>query len=183
MKDFHAGQLSEHLSDWKSITSDQSILESISGEKIEFVSAIPLQTSYPSNSVSKEHKEEVELEIKSLLQKGVIVKSEHEFGDYISPVFTVPKSDGNVRLILNIKKLNTYVRYAHFKMETIHSVLKLVTPGCWMASVDLKDAYYSVKIHQSHQKFLKFRYNDTLYNYTVYPNGLASCPRKFTKNN
>ena len=60
VKDFHAGQLSEHLSDWKSITSDQSILEFTSGEKIESVSAIPLQTSYPSNSVSKEHKEEVE---------------------------------------------------------------------------------------------------------------------------
>lgn len=181
VENFSAGQLSEHLSNWKCITSDQSILESIAGEKIEFDTVPPLQMVLPQNSVSKEHKEKVDIEIKSLLQKGVVVKSEHEHGEFISPVFSVPKSDGNVRLILNLKEFNKYVKYVHFKMETIHSILKLVTPGCWMASIDLKDAYYSVKIHPSHQKFLKFRYNDILYKYTAYANGLGSCPRKFTK--
>ena len=50
-----------------------------------------------------------------------------------------------------------------------------------MASIDLKDAYYYVKIHPSHQKFLKFRHNGTLYMCTANPNGLASCPCKVTK--
>ena len=66
-------------------------------------------------------------------------------------------------------------------MESIHTVLKLVTPNCWMASLDLKDAYYSVKIHPDFQKFLKFSYKGTLYKYMVFPNGLCTCPRKFTK--
>ena len=181
VENFSAGQLSDHLSNWKCITSDQSILDSISGEKIEFDTVPPLQTVLPQNSVSRELKEKVDNEIKSLFQKGVVVRSEHEDGEFISPVFSVPKSDGNIRLILNLKEFNKYVRYVHFKMETIHSILKLVTPGCWMASIDLKDAYCSVKIHPSHQKYLKFKYNDVLYNYTVYANGLGSCPRKFTK--
>ena len=142
---------------------------------------MPLQTVLPNNSISKEHQEQVKIEIESLLQKGVLINSDHEPGEFISPIFTVPKSDGNVRLILNLKELNQYVKYTHFKMETIHSILKLVSPMCWMASVDLKDAYYCVKIHSSHQKFLKFMYNSKLYKYTAYPNGLASCPRKFTK--
>ena len=50
-----------------------------------------------------------------------------------------------------------------------------------MASLDLKDAYYSVKIHEKFQKFLKFKWKDQLYQYTCYPNGLGPCPRKFTK--
>ena len=66
-------------------------------------------------------------------------------------------------------------------MESIQTVLTLVTPNCWMASLDLKDAYYSVKIHPDFQKFLKFSYKGTLYKYTVLPNGLCICPRKFTK--
>ena len=66
-------------------------------------------------------------------------------------------------------------------METIHSILKLVRPNCWMASLDLKDAYYSVMIHPDFQKYLKFYYNGRLYQYTVFPNGLSTCPRKFTK--
>ena len=41
-------------------------------------------------------------------------------------------------------------------METLQSVLELITPGCFMASLDLKDAYYSTPINQSHTKYLIF---------------------------
>ena len=66
-------------------------------------------------------------------------------------------------------------------MDNIFSALELVTQECWMASLDLKDAYYSVKIHPAYQKYLRFYYNNKIYEYTAYPSGLSSCPRKFTK--
>ena len=50
-----------------------------------------------------------------------------------------------------------------------------------MASIDLKDAYYSVKVDERIQKYLKFCYDGKLFQYRAYPNGLSSCPRKFTK--
>ena len=50
-----------------------------------------------------------------------------------------------------------------------------------MASIDLRDAYYTVAIHSDHQKYLKFVANGVLYQYTCLPNGLASAPRIFTK--
>ena len=111
----------------------------------------------PQNSVSRENIEKVDNEIKSLLQKVVVVRSEHEDGEFISPVFSIPKSDGNIRLILNLKEFNKYVRYVNFKIETIHSILKLVTPGCWRASIDLKDAYYSVKNSPKPSKISKIQ--------------------------
>ena len=46
--------------------------------------------------------------------------------------------------------------YIHFNMETLLSVLSLILPGCYLASLDLKDAYYSVPVHPDHTKFLKF---------------------------
>ena len=50
-----------------------------------------------------------------------------------------------------------FVENSHFKMESIYTVLTLVTSNCWMASLDLQDAYYSVKIHPDLiQKFLNF---------------------------
>ena len=107
--------------------------------------------------------------------------SDNEAGQFISPIFSVPKSDAKIRLILNLKKLNTYLEYVHFKMENIHSILKLVTHGSWMASIDLKDAYYSVPISESSQKYLKFIYESQMYKCTCYPNGLSFCPRRFTK--
>ena len=50
-----------------------------------------------------------------------------------------------------------------------------------MASIDLKDAYYLVPIHTEFQKYLKFQWKGKLYKFVCFPNGLAMCPRKFTK--
>lgn len=50
-----------------------------------------------------------------------------------------------------------------------------------MASVDLKDVYYTVHVAEEHQKYLKFMWDSTLFQYTCLPNGLASAPRMFTK--
>ena len=101
-------------------------------------------------------------------------------GEFISPIFSVPKKDNQVCLIVNLKLLNEHVRYMHFKMDSIDTAMKLVTKDCWMASIDLKDAYYTVMIYEKFQKYLKFCYNDRLYKYRAHPNSLPSCPRPFT---
>ena len=105
----------------------------------------------------------------------------HTPGEFISPIFTVSKKDGGVRLILNLKRLNSFIENYHFKMDNINTILELITPNCWMAVIDLKDAYYSVPVHSKFQKYLRFIYKGQLYEYTVFPNGLCICPRKFTK--
>ena len=178
---FSAGQISYYLKEWAELTSDPHILRIVSGDMIEFDQPLETQHQYPANSISRQHVSLVKQEISSLLSKNVIKVCTHEEGEFISPIFCVPKKDGKIRLILNLKKLNSFVSYHHFKMETIHSILAMITPNCWMASVDLKDAYYSVRIHPSCQRYLKFVHEGSLYAYTVYPNGLASCPRQFTK--
>ena len=44
----------------------------------------------------------------------------------------------------------------HHKMESIHTCTQRMRAGCYMASVDLKDAYYLVAVAKQHKKFLKF---------------------------
>ena len=50
-----------------------------------------------------------------------------------------------------------------------------------MTNIDLKDAYLSVPVHQSSQKFLRFIWEDTCYQFKALPFGLCSAPRIFTK--
>ena len=57
----------------------------------------------------------------------------------------------------------------------------MVTTNCFMASIDIKDAYYSVPIAPEHRKYLRFQWKGKLLQYTCFPNGLACCPRLFTK--
>ena len=154
----------------------------IRGDIIEFVDEIPVSNRYSYQiNLSKDDKLLVRKEIQNLLKKKIIVPTEPEEYEFISPIFPVPKSDGEIRIILNLKELNSYVKFFHFKMDTIKTVLLNVTRGCYMASVDLKHAYHSIKIDENYQSFLKFMYEGNLYQYTCYPNGLGPCPRKFTK--
>lgn len=182
---FKAGRLSLFYDEWQSLTSDTEVLDMISGQKLEF-SKVPYQVHIPrekSNNTcwDSDQTQTCEVEIQNLLTKGVIVPCEHEHGEYISPIFTTPKKDGSSRMILNLKSLNQFIEYRHFKMESFSTVVNMVKPNCFMASVDLKDAYYSVPIATEHQKYLKFSWEGQLYKFVCFPNGLAFCPRKFTK--
>ena len=71
--------------------------------------------------------------------------------------------------------------HIHFKMETIKSVLNLVTPHYYMAKTDTKDACHSIPILPENKKFLKFSLWGNLYKFTFLPDRLCSGRRKFTK--
>ena len=139
--------------------------------------------SYKPNQFANKEFPAVASEIKKLLAKGIIIKSFHEEGEIVSvsPIFLREKPDGSHRLILNLKETNKFVENFHFKMETITTILSLVRPNCYMGSIDIKDAYYSVSVCEEDQKYLKFIFDGQLFQFTCLPNGLCSGPRKFTK--
>lgn len=66
-------------------------------------------------------------------------------------------------------------------MATLKSILNLIEKDCFLASLDLKDAYYSVPVVRGHQKYLRFLWRGQLYQFPCLPNQLSCCPRKFTK--
>lgn len=51
-------------------------------------------------------------------------------------------------------------------MEDIKSAKHLISKGSYMCSIDLKDAYYLIAIHKLYRKFLKFRFQGKLYQFT-----------------
>lgn len=123
----------------------------------------------------------IDAEIAKLVSKEILTLVNHTPDSFISNIFIRPKKDGTHRMILNLKPLNEFVDYHHFKMDTFRTALKLIRPGCFMASVDLKDAYYSIPIAEEDRKFLMFEWKGKYYQFTCLRNGLSSAPRIFTK--
>ena len=91
----------------------------------------------------------------------MIVRTDRETGGFISPIFLREKKDGSHCMILNLKALNKSIVYHHFKMDTLSSVIKLMRPNCFMATIDLKDAYYSVPVSEKHQNISNFTGKET----------------------
>lgn len=102
-------------------------------------------------------------------------------GQYLSKIFLTPKPDGSYRFILNLKNLNKFIAPQHFKMEDIRTVTKLMTKNCFMATVDLKDAYFLVPINNKSKKFLRFKFQGITYEFQCLPFGLSLAPLIFTK--
>ncbi len=180
-KNFKGGQLSMFLDFWKEITSDPDILQIVRGSIIDFCDEFT-QTNVPPPLIFK-HSEMVEMDkiVNKLQNNGVIKQVSHCTDEFLSTVFLRPKKDGSFRLILNLKHLNLSVEYNHFKLDSIRTAMALITPNCYMASMDWKDAYYSVAIRSDYRKYLRFTWNDILYEFQCLVMGLAEAPRKFTK--
>lgn len=166
---FKAGGLKQYYNQWQALTSDLVILQMILGQPIEFTRT-PYQRIVPREKtvIDLDEQPVIDTEIDKLLDKGVITPGSHEEGKFICPIFTRAKKDGSFRVILNLKCLNTHVQYHHFKTDSLNTVLQMVKPGCFMASIDLKDAYYSVPIATADQKYLKFQWRGKLYKYVCF---------------
>ena len=175
-----AVRLRHFLPAWSSITTDQNILDIVQHCHLEIGN--PNQTRpRPEIQFDSNEKEIIDSEITHLLEMGVIELAVHSPGEYISTIFVRKKKSGKYRMILNLKGLNQHIEKHHFKMDTLWSAVRLMTPNCFMASIDLTDAYYVVPIAEEHRKYLRFYWQGCLYQYTCMPNGLSSAPRCFTK--
>jgi len=66
-------------------------------------------------------------------------------------------------------------------MDSLSAAVHLLPPGAFLATIDWKDAYYSVPVYTETRNYFAFRWNDVTYRFTCLPNGLACAPRYFTK--
>lgn len=151
------------------------------GYKIEFCSRPPTRffLSTPSPSRASAFFRALD----ALCLQGVIVPvpQAERFQGFYSNLFTVPKKDGSLRPILDLKLLNRHVRVQHFRMESLRSVVASLEQGEFLVSIDIKDAYLHIPIAESHQRFLRFAVGSAHFQFIALPFGLATAPRVFTK--
>lgn len=174
-----AGRLSLFSKAWSDLTSDFALLEWVRGYKIPFVTS-PVQLIRPVTCRLKTDIALLSPEVESLIRNGAIVECSATPGNFVSIIFLEPKTSGGVRVILNLKGLNAFISGPHFKIEDHRTAVFLMTPGCALCTLDLKDAYYLVSIHQLSRKYLQFYFKDRLYKFTSPPFGLCTAPWVYT---
>ncbi|CAJ0958925.1 unnamed protein product [Ranitomeya imitator] len=162
---------------WLSVVHDKWVRELVSsGYKIEF-SSIPPPHFFQS-SPPKSRSSHLLQAIQALQKDGVIapVPRDQRFKGFYANLFVVPKKDGTLRPILDLKLLNKFVRVRHFRMDSLHSVVASLEKGEFLASIDIKDAYLHIPIFPPHQQFLRFAVQEELFQFVALPFGLATAP-------
>ena len=177
-----AGKVGLFMENWKTLTKDQWVLECVQGYAIDWI-AKPFQKNAPHELVFPAEQENcLSDEVQKLLLKNAISEVPSKQGTkFISQLFAVPKKDGTLRPIINLKSLNHFVQTVSFKMEGIHTLKDILQQGDWMTKVDLKDAYFAIPIAEKDRPFLSFRWGGKTYQFNCLPFGLSSAPWVFTK--
>lgn len=125
--------------------------------------------------------------INKLKKIGAISECKVTKDQFISRIFLTLKPNGDKRFILNLKPLNKFIRNEHFKMEDYRTACKLIPRDGYLATIDLKDAYFLIPIRPFDRRYLKFQFkphgsNKTFtYAFNGLPFGLSVGPRIFTK--
>lgn len=151
-------KLGAFLPQWEVISSSQFISETVrKGYCLEFSRPPPRRLLVTELPRCVEKADALLGSLRELEDQNVVcrVPAEEVGGGFYSHVFVVRKPSGKYRLILNLKPLNQSVTYKRFRIESIFSVRALLPQNCYMALIDLRDAYLHIPIAEAFQKFLR----------------------------
>ena len=159
------GRLSKFVEGWKHITNDPYVLSIIAkGYRLHFRQILGMRE-----------------QITLMLQKNAITEMPPNSPGFYSNVFLVRKASGGWRPVIDLKNLNAHIHAPHLCMFTTNSVLSSIRKGDYAFKIDLQDAYFHVPIHPSSRKYLRFAFENKVYQFRVLPFGLNTAPQIFTR--
>jgi hypothetical protein len=179
------GRLRQNLNFWKSITTNNFVIDTIlQGYKISFFSK-PEPCHLPNNKSALENKAFVIQAIQELLDRGLIEICE-EIPFIVNPLTVSVRSNDKRRLILDLRAVNKHLWKQYFKYDDIKIALEFLKKGSWMIKFDIHSAYHFIEIFPPHTTFLGFSWTNlqgvsTFYKFLVLPFDLSTSAYVFSK--
>ena len=94
------------------------------------------------------------------------------------PLLAIEKEGRKVRLCLDLSRnCNEHIRKRSFKLMSLREAVRLSSPGCFYAKMDLSACFLSFPLAPSDSKLMGFQLGGNSYRFTGVPFGLSSAPR------
>lgn len=150
-------RLRDRLQFWQSFCTSIFVLGIIAeGYRLPWVNGPPSLPHFASNHPSAfQHASFVTQAVETLIQTGAVLEvSKKPF--VVSPLVVVPKGEDKLRLILDLRFVNAFLKVDSFEYESIRSVVDLCQPKDYLFTVDLKSGYHHIDIHEQDWRYLGF---------------------------
>ena len=180
------GCLAPHWRRWQAIGAESWVVTVLrDGYRVPFLDSPPplsrTPVSFPTYRAGSPRAQALRQEVEAMLAKGALEIARDPGSGFYSRLFLVENASGGWRPVIDLSHLNEFVQLTRFKMETVASVLLSVREGDFLASLDLKDAYFQIPIHPSLRKRLRFISEGTVYQFRALCFGLSTARQIFTR--
>ena len=155
---FYADKLTANQAWWRENGAARRTLSSIAtGVTIPWAGKPPVRLPQVRPlAVPPEHETWLRSEVERLDGLGVFRPATRSSAPFRAQAFIAVNSSKR-RLVVNLKPLNTYCDKPVFTMEGVKELAGMIKPKSWMWSVDLKDAYYALRVAPHCRRYFSFK--------------------------
>lgn len=111
-----------------------------------------------------------------LLDRGIIRPS---VSPYCARVLLVKRKNGQSRMCVDLRPLNSRVEKQKFPFPVIEDCLSRLANKKVFSLLDLKDSFHLIKVDEESRKYFAFATPDGQYEYTCLPFGYSDSPAEF----
>lgn len=166
---------------WRGFCSSRWVLAWLEhGFVLWWKGAEPAPKYFQNHGGAVQHADFVSRAISDLLEAGAIVCTTDR-PKVVSPLNVVPKKNGKLRLILDLRYVNDHLAVPKFKYESLKSLEDIMLKTDYVFGCDLSNGYWQVHMHPSTYQYLGLEWQGKYYMFKCLPFGLASAPWCFSK--
>ena len=134
----------------------------------------------PNHKGALEHDAFVSKSVLELLVAGAIMMVSTR-PKCVHPLNVVPKKNGKLRLILDLRHVNKFLHKFKFKFESLADAAMLMQPNDLLCSADLTNGYWQLRMRKDTYEYLGFEWKGQFYVFKVLPFGLSTAPYVFAQ--